>query len=87
MVLKGDVQGSLEAITAALEKLGNDEVMARVIHGGVGGMTESDVTLATASKAVILGFNVRAIRRRAILPSRTASRSATTTSSTISSTT
>ena len=60
IVLKGDVQGSVEAITAALEKLGNDEVMARVIHGGVGGMTESDVTLATASKAVILGFNVRA---------------------------
>ena len=60
IVLKGDVQGSVEAITAALEKLGNDEVMARVIHGGVGGITESDVTLATASKAVILGFNVRA---------------------------
>jgi translation initiation factor IF-2 len=60
IVLKGDVQGSVEAITAALEKLGNDEVMARIIHGGVGGITESDVTLATASKAVILGFNVRA---------------------------
>ena len=52
IVLKGDVQGSVEAITSALEKLGNDEVMARVIHGGVGGITESDVTLATASKAV-----------------------------------
>ena len=60
IVLKGDVQGSVEAITTALEKLGNDEVMARVIHGGAGGITESDVTLATASKAVILGFNVRA---------------------------
>jgi len=60
IVLKGDVQGSVEAITAAVEKLGNDEVMARVIHGGVGGITESDVTLAAASKAVILGFNVRA---------------------------
>ncbi len=60
IVLKGDVQGSVEAITSALEKLGNDEVMARVIHGGAGGITESDVTLATASKAVILGFNVRA---------------------------
>jgi translation initiation factor IF-2 len=60
LVLKGDVQGSVEAITAAVEKLGNDEVGARVIHGGVGGITESDVTLATASKAVILGFNVRA---------------------------
>ncbi len=60
VVVKGDVQGSVEAITAAVEKLGNDEVMARVIHGGVGGITESDVTLAEASKAVILGFNVRA---------------------------
>ena len=60
IVLKGDVQGSVEAITSALEKLGNDEVMARVIHGGAGGITESDVTLAAASKAVILGFNVRA---------------------------
>ncbi len=60
IVLKGDVQGSVEAITAAVEKLGNDEVMARVIHGGVGGVSESDVTLAEASKAVILGFNVRA---------------------------
>src|SRR5277367_5032985 len=60
IVLKGDVQGSVEAITAAVEKLGNDEVVARVIHGGVGGITESDVTLASASKAVILGFNVRA---------------------------
>ena len=60
IVVKGDVQGSVEAITAALEKLGNDEVGARVIHGGVGGVTESDVTLAEASKAVIIGFNVRA---------------------------
>ena len=60
VVLKGDVQGSVEAITSALEKLGNEEVMARVIHGAAGGITESDVTLATASKAVILGFNVRA---------------------------
>src|ERR1700691_4775491 len=58
--LQSDVQGSVEAITSALEKLGNDEVMARVIHGAAGGITESDVTLATASKAVILGFNVRA---------------------------
>jgi translation initiation factor IF-2 len=60
IVVKGDVQGSVEAITAALEKLGNDEVVARVIYGGVGGVTESDVTLAEASKAVVLGFNVRA---------------------------
>ena len=62
IVVKGDVQGSVEAITAAVEKLGNDEVMARVIYGGVGGVTESDVTLAEASKAVIVGFNVRAHR-------------------------
>jgi translation initiation factor IF-2 len=60
IIVKGDVQGSVEAITAAVEKLGNDEVVARVIYGGVGGVTESDVTLAEASKAVIVGFNVRA---------------------------
>ena len=60
LVVKGDVQGSVEAITAALEKLGTEEVIARVIHAGVGGVTESDVTLAAASQAVILGFNVRA---------------------------
>jgi len=60
IILKGDVQGSVEAITTALEKIGNEEVAARVIHGGVGGVTESDVTLAVASKAVIIGFNVRA---------------------------
>jgi translation initiation factor IF-2 len=60
IVVKGDVQGSVEAIVTALEKLGNDEVGARVVHSGVGGVTESDVTLATASHAVIVGFNVRA---------------------------
>ena len=60
LVVKGDVQGSVEAITAALENLGTDEVIARVIHAGAGGVTESDVTLAAASQAVILGFNVRA---------------------------
>ncbi len=60
IVVKGDVQGSVEAIVAALEKLGNDEVGSRVIHSGVGGVTESDVTLAEASHAVIIGFNVRA---------------------------
>jgi translation initiation factor IF-2 len=60
IVVKGDVQGSVEAIVAAVEKLGTDEVGARVIHAGVGGVTESDVTLAEASKAVIIGFNVRA---------------------------
>ncbi len=60
LVIKGDVQGSVEAITQAVEKLGNDEVSAQVIHGGVGGITESDITLAMASEAAIIGFNVRA---------------------------
>ncbi|MEZ5841457.1 MAG: translation initiation factor IF-2 [Hyphomicrobiales bacterium] len=60
LVIKADVQGSAEAIIGALEKIGNDEVAARVIHSGVGGITESDVTLAEASNAVIIGFNVRA---------------------------
>jgi len=60
LVIKGDVQGSVEAIISALDKLGTDEVMARIVHAGVGGITESDVTLAEASKAAIIGFNVRA---------------------------
>ena len=60
LVVKSDVQGSLEAIIGSLEKLGNDEVRARIIHGGVGGITESDVSLASASNAAIIGFNVRA---------------------------
>jgi translation initiation factor IF-2 len=62
IIVKGDVQGSVEAIVTALEALGNEEVGARVIHGGVGGITESDVTLAIASKAVLIGFNTRAHR-------------------------
>jgi translation initiation factor IF-2 len=60
LVVKGDVQGSVEAIAQAAEKLGNGEVAARVVHVGVGGITESDVTLASASNAVVMGFNVRA---------------------------
>ena len=60
IVVKGDVQGSVEAIAQAAEKLGTDEVSARVVHTGVGGITESDVTLAAASQAVIFGFNTRA---------------------------
>ncbi len=60
LVIKGDVQGSVEAIIGALEKLGTEEVAARIIHAGVGGITESDVTLAEASGAAIIGFNVRA---------------------------
>ncbi|MEJ0050377.1 MAG: translation initiation factor IF-2 [Methylovirgula sp.] len=60
LVIKGDVQGSVEAIVTTLEKLNTDEVAARVLHAGVGGITESDVTLAEASNAIIIGFNVRA---------------------------
>ncbi len=60
LVIKGDVQGSVEAIIDALEKLGTSEVGARIIHAGVGGITESDITLAEASGAAIIGFNVRA---------------------------
>jgi translation initiation factor IF-2 len=60
LVIKGDVQGSVEAIGGALRKLGTDEVEARMVHTGVGGITESDVSLAAAAKAVVMGFNVRA---------------------------
>ena len=60
LVIKGDVQGSVEAILGALEKLGTEEVGARVLYAGAGGITESDVTLAEASGAAIIGFNVRA---------------------------
>ncbi|MFC4175262.1 translation initiation factor IF-2 [Microvirga sp. GCM10011540] len=60
LVVRADVQGSAEAIVGALEKAGNEEVGARVIQAGVGGISESDVTLAEASGAIILGFNVRA---------------------------
>lgn len=59
LVVKADVQGSVEAVKQSLEKLSNDEVRVRVIHGGVGAVTESDVLLASASNAIIIGFNVR----------------------------
>ncbi|MBQ4133417.1 MAG: translation initiation factor IF-2, partial [Desulfovibrionaceae bacterium] len=59
LVLKTDVQGSLEAITEALKKMGNEEVRVNVVHGGAGSITESDVLLASASNAIIIGFNVR----------------------------
>ncbi|MGN6773393.1 MAG: translation initiation factor IF-2 [Rhizobiaceae bacterium] len=60
LVIKGDVQGSIEAIVTALDKLGTDEVRARIVHSGAGAITESDVSLAETSGAVIIGFNVRA---------------------------
>jgi translation initiation factor IF-2 len=60
VVVKADVQGSAEAIVQALEKIGNEEVRVRILHAGVGAVTESDVGLADASKAPIIGFNVRA---------------------------
>ncbi len=60
VVVKADVQGSAEAIVQALEKIGNDEVRVRVLHYGVGAITESDVGLAEASRAPVIGFNVRA---------------------------
>lgn len=59
IVVKADVQGSVEAITSALTRLSNDEIKVRVLHSGVGAITESDVTLAAASGAPIIGFNVR----------------------------
>jgi translation initiation factor IF-2 len=60
LIIKADVQGSIEALTAALEKLSTEEVRVKVIHGMVGGISESDVNLAVASKAIIIAFNVRA---------------------------
>ncbi|MBR0360625.1 MAG: translation initiation factor IF-2 [Clostridia bacterium] len=59
IIVKADVQGSVEAVKQSLEKLSNDEVRVRVIHGGVGAVNESDVMLANASNAIIVGFNVR----------------------------
>ena len=59
IIIKGDVQGSVEAVIEALERLGTDAVKVRIIHGGVGGITETDVMLAAASNAIITGFNVR----------------------------
>ena len=59
LIVKADVQGSAEAVKASLEKLSNDEVRVRAIHGGVGAINESDVMLANASNAIIVGFNVR----------------------------
>jgi len=65
LVIKADVQGTLEAIIGSLEKLGTEEVGARVLHAGVGGISESDVTLAAGFNAAIIGFNVRAHKEAA----------------------
>ena len=59
LIIKADVQGSVEAVKESLVKLSNDEVVVKVIHGGVGAINESDVILASASNAIIIGFNVR----------------------------
>ena len=65
LIIKADVQGSLEAILGSLDKLGTDEVAARILHAGVGGISESDVTLAEGFNAAIIGFNVRAHKEAA----------------------
>ncbi|UGV24560.1 translation initiation factor IF-2 [Rhodopseudomonas boonkerdii] len=70
LVVKADVQGSLEAILGSLEKLGTDEVAARILHAGVGGISESDVTLAEGFNAAIIGFSVRANKEAAALAKR-----------------
>ena len=59
IIVKADVQGSVEAVKQSLVKLSNDEVVVKIIHGGVGAINESDVSLAAASNAIIIGFNVR----------------------------
>ena len=59
LIIKADVQGSVEAVKQSLEKLSNDEVRVRAIHGGVGAITETDIMLASASNAIVIGFNVR----------------------------
>src|SRR5580698_1871138 len=65
LIIKADVQGSLEAILGSLDKLGTDEVTARILHAGVGGISESDVTLAEGFNAAIIGFSVRANKEAA----------------------
>ena len=61
IILKGDVDGSVEAITDSLQKLSTDEIEVKIIHKGVGAITESDILLASASDAIVIGFNVRPI--------------------------
>ena len=59
IIIKADVQGSVEAVKSSLVRLSNDEVVVKVIHGGVGNVNESDVVLASASNAIIIAFNVK----------------------------
>jgi translation initiation factor IF-2 len=70
LIIKGDVQGSVEAIVSSLNKLSTDEVSAQILMSGVGAITESDVTLASASNAIIIGFNVRANKQASDLATR-----------------
>ena len=70
LVIKGDVHGSVEAVTSALENLSTEEVAVQILHAGVGGITESDVILAAASNASIIGFNVRANPQARVLAQR-----------------
>ncbi|MCF8086352.1 MAG: translation initiation factor IF-2, partial [Desulfohalobiaceae bacterium] len=63
LILKADVHGSLEAVSEAVQKLSTEEVRVKIIHGGIGGITESDIKLASASRAVLIGFNVRPTAR------------------------
>ncbi len=70
MVIKGDVQGSVEAINASINKISTDEVSAQILYSGVGGITESDVQLASASSAILIGFNVRANKQATELAAR-----------------
>ncbi len=70
VVIKGDVQGSVEAIVNALGKISNDDIKVRVLHSGVGGITESDMTLAASSNAPLIGFNVRPNKKAAEIAKR-----------------
>jgi translation initiation factor IF-2 len=67
IIIKADVQGSIEALKGSLEKLSTDEIKVRVIHGGVGAITETDISLATASNAIVIGFNVRPDNNAAVI--------------------
>ncbi len=87
LIIKGDVQGSVEAVVHSLSKLTTPKVKVTIVHAAVGAITEGDVNLAVASKAVIVGFNVRPAGKSAALAESEGSRSASTTSSTTPSTT